>query len=269
MTWLVLRQHRAALGVFAVLFLGAAAGYLLFGRFGMDARTVYSDVSGFAQVIRYGEEFGRFLLVPLLIGMFVGAPLVSRELEHNTFRYAWTQGVSRSRWLAAKVLLAGGAILVCSTIFSGAHMMWFAPVAPDLGWFQIFNQGVPVFPASCLFAFALGVAAGTVVKQTVAAMALTLFGGAVVFIALSRFRMSYMTPVELTVPSNGTFSTELPENAKDGFLLSFGGSIDENVFTFHPADRFWPFQFIEAGIYVVLIAGCLATSFWWLRRKLS
>jgi len=36
------------------------------------------------------------LAVPLLIGMFWGAPLISREFEAGTFRLAWTQGVTRS-----------------------------------------------------------------------------------------------------------------------------------------------------------------------------
>ena len=42
------------------------------------------------------------LLLPLLIGLFWGAPLVSREVEHGTHRLVWTQGVSRRRWAAVK-----------------------------------------------------------------------------------------------------------------------------------------------------------------------
>ena len=42
------------------------------------------------------------LAVPGLIGMFWGAPLIAREFETGTFRLAWTQGVTRTRWLAAK-----------------------------------------------------------------------------------------------------------------------------------------------------------------------
>ena len=47
------------------------------------------------------------LAVPGLIGMFWGAPLVAREFETGTFRLAWTQGVTRTRWLAAKLAIAG------------------------------------------------------------------------------------------------------------------------------------------------------------------
>src|ERR1700745_2821550 len=51
------------------------------------------------------QVFSDFLLlvVPLIIGMFWGAPLISREFEAGTFRLAWTQGVTRTRWLAGKL----------------------------------------------------------------------------------------------------------------------------------------------------------------------
>src|SRR5260370_14860711 len=45
------------------------------------------------------------LAVPALIGMFVGAPVLARELETGTFRYAWTQGFGRWRWTRAKLLM--------------------------------------------------------------------------------------------------------------------------------------------------------------------
>jgi ABC-type transport system involved in multi-copper enzyme maturation permease subunit len=47
------------------------------------------------------------LVVPALIGMFWGAPLIGHELETGTFRLAWTQSVSRLRWLFVKLGLVG------------------------------------------------------------------------------------------------------------------------------------------------------------------
>ena len=69
-------------------------------------------------------------LLPVLIGMFAGAPLVARELEGRTFRYAWTQGVSRRRWLTTKVLLLGAVIVLLSAASAGVHLWWFAPSPP-------------------------------------------------------------------------------------------------------------------------------------------
>lgn len=37
------------------------------------------------------------LAVPAVIGMFWGAPLISRELETGTHYLAWNQGVTRTR----------------------------------------------------------------------------------------------------------------------------------------------------------------------------
>lgn len=40
-----------------------------------------------------------------------------------------------------------------------------------------------------------------------------------------------------------------------------------NLVTYQPADRFWPFQFIEAGIFVALTAAALGTTIWLLHRR--
>jgi hypothetical protein len=44
-------------------------------------------------------------VLPALAGLFVGAPLLARELEQGTHRFAWTQGVTRRRWLLSKTAL--------------------------------------------------------------------------------------------------------------------------------------------------------------------
>jgi hypothetical protein len=43
----------------------------------------------------------------VLLAMFAGPPVVARELENRTFRYAWTQGIGRMRWTAAKLTCSG------------------------------------------------------------------------------------------------------------------------------------------------------------------
>ncbi|HEY2522394.1 MAG TPA: hypothetical protein VGJ19_19945 [Streptosporangiaceae bacterium] len=47
----------------------------------------------------------------LLTGMFLGAPLLGRELGQGTFRFAWTQGTSPLRWCMTKLVLLGGAAM--------------------------------------------------------------------------------------------------------------------------------------------------------------
>jgi hypothetical protein len=43
-------------------------------------------------------------LAPALLGAFAGAPVLARELETGTFRYAWTQGFGRWRWPLGQVV---------------------------------------------------------------------------------------------------------------------------------------------------------------------
>ena len=54
------------------------------------------------------------LIVPALVGVFFGAPLVARELEAGTYRLAWTQSVTRVRWLAVKLALSSAWRAACS-----------------------------------------------------------------------------------------------------------------------------------------------------------
>src|SRR4029077_15636718 len=72
------------------------------------------------------QVFSDFLLlaVPLLIGMFWGAPLVSREFEAGTFRLAWTQGVTRTRWVAVKLGLGAVASAAIAGLLSLMVSWW-------------------------------------------------------------------------------------------------------------------------------------------------
>ena len=50
------------------------------------------------------------------------------------------------------------------------------------------------------------------------------------------------------------------------YLLSLGW---RRALSFQPADRFWTFQLIEAGIFVALAAALLAVTVWFVRRSPS
>ncbi|MEU6727508.1 ABC transporter permease [Nonomuraea wenchangensis] len=39
--------------------------------------------------------------------------------------------------------------------------------------------------------------------------------------------------------------------------------------TYQPLERFWPFQWVETGIYALLTFGLSWLCFWWIRRRLS
>ena len=68
--------------------------------------------------------------VPALIGAFAGAPVLARELETGTFRYAWTQGFGRWRWTLGKLVPLAVAVAAAarrlSVLFSWYYQPFFA-----------------------------------------------------------------------------------------------------------------------------------------------
>ncbi len=124
MLWVTWRQHRSALtGVGALL--GALA--VCFFIAGLQLHHAYAaavschPASSFACVDlvssfngMYGFLANGFLpqVVPVLIGAFVEAPVLARELETGTYRFAWTQGFGRWRWTLSK--LVGLAVVVAA-----------------------------------------------------------------------------------------------------------------------------------------------------------
>jgi len=51
-------------------------------------------------------------LLPALIGLVLGVPIVAREIEHGTGQIAWSLSTSRARWLLGRVLPVALAVVV-------------------------------------------------------------------------------------------------------------------------------------------------------------
>src|SRR5205807_3320118 len=135
-----------------------------------------------------------FLVVPLLVGLFWGAPLVARELEQGTHRLVWTQSVGRLRWLSAKLGFVLGATLLLAGAYAALATWWLAPLMTSTGdRFQpgIFDEQGLVPGAYAFFAVALGVAAGAIVRRTLPAMAVTLVGFLTMRVAVGGFGRSH------------------------------------------------------------------------------
>ena len=118
-------------------------------------------------------------VVPALIGIFWGAPLIARELETGTFRLAWTQSVPRTRWLAVKLAVIGLSSIAVAGLLSLMVTWWFHPIDRVNAnqfvatVFEVRNIA-PIGYAA--FAFALAVTAGVLIRRTVPAMATTIVG---------------------------------------------------------------------------------------------
>ena len=145
--------------------------------------------------------------VAVLVGAFVGAPVLARELETGTYRYAWTQGFGRLRWTLAKLVSLAAAVAAAAGLF-GLLLTWyyqpyFAPGNQALGLTEVtpffpglFDLHGMVFPAWTLAAFAIGAVAGMLIRRVVPAIAATLaVYAALAFAAGTFLREHYLTPL--------------------------------------------------------------------------
>jgi hypothetical protein len=157
-------------------------------------------------------------IVPALVGLFFGAPLIARELETGTFRLVWTQSVTRKRWLAAKLGLVGIVAMAIGGLLTWMADWWASPLdAMNQDRFGVasfsFHGIAPIGYAA--FAFALGVTAGVVLRRTVPAMAVTVAGFAAARVAVTYWvRPNLASPVHESLP--------LSAGSGPGFL--YGGS---------------------------------------------
>jgi ABC-type transport system involved in multi-copper enzyme maturation permease subunit len=166
------------------------------------------------------------LVVPALIGIFWGAPLIARELETGTYRLAWTQSVTRSRWLAVKLGLAGLVSIAVGGLLSLMVTGWFSPIDNvNMNRFTpgVFDERGIVAIGYAAFAFALGVTAGLLIRRVLPAMAGTL----VVFVA-TRVAMLYLVRPYLVTPANASMAL----SSSSG--LGFGPSASGETFLADP-----------------------------------
>jgi ABC-type transport system involved in multi-copper enzyme maturation permease subunit len=236
MIWLTWRQFRAqawvasaALAVIAVaLALTGVRLAHLYDTSGIAACHAHGDCgtvvnaflsqakAGIYNVLFYGGVVVMYA-APAIIGIFWGAPLVTREIEAGTFRLAWNQSVTRTRWTAVKLGLIGLAAMATAGLLSLMITWWASPIDDALGLpagrngTGSINRFTPLLFGArgitpvgyAAFAFALGVTAGVLIRRTVPAMATTLaiFTGALATMALW-VRPHLITPLRVTSALN-------------------------------------------------------------------
>jgi ABC-2 family transporter protein len=236
--------------------------------------------------------------VPALIGAFAGAPVLARELETGTFRYAWTQGIGRWRWtlgklvpLAIAVAAAAGAF---SVLFSWYNQPFFAAGYAIPFSTRVFDLHGVAFAAWTLAAFAIGALAGMLIRRVVPAIAATLavYAG-LAFAAALYLREHYMTPLvtsslnlpgsawivsqwytksgKFAFPARGSQIVNAVSQLCPGTPNSPAQCLSRYGYTqwtsYQPGSRFWPFQWIEAGWLVALSVLLIAATVWLVRRR--
>ncbi|GII89377.1 transporter [Sphaerisporangium siamense] len=229
---------------------------------------------------------------PALVGAFWGAPLLGREYERGTNKLAWTQEVPLGRWLGYKIVTLAG-LLVAGGLASAAMIStWTSVFRGAVYGSALSNPGefnmVGVAPAAWwLFAFAVGTLAGTLFRRTLVAMAVTIAVLMPAFPLVFFAQKDFAEPVRLVtadrdqpIDQGGLFVTEnwvdpagreltvtpvdvcvaseevdmrsgRAQLERDRCLLDRGYRM---AVYYHPANRFWPFQWTEAAILTAAAA---------------
>lgn len=245
MNWLAWRQHRKQFmvaGIFLVLFaaLMIPTGLHYWHTY-QHALSTCGNTDTCSQVS--GELFQgngdglilhlvpvSFLLIPIVLGLFWGVPLLAREYTDGTNKLVWTQSVSRKRWLTVKLIW----IILGTAIIAGlfaALMTWWSKTnnAINLNRFHeiFFNtQGIaPV--AFSVFAVSLGIALGAWFRRIMVALGITLvLLIAIVLVVVPNFiRPHYETPVSyktslLANPKINGVATNSSDPLANGATLS-------------------------------------------------
>jgi hypothetical protein len=241
------------------------------------------------------------LVIPLLFGLFWGAPLLAKEFEDGTHNLAWTQGVPRHTWLRTNLMWALAAAAVWGAALAALVSWWRYPENAINSRFDAFDiQGiVPV--AYALFAVALGIAIGAIFRRVLPALATTLGAYFAVRLPIAIWlRPRFMMPVTKLFPLQGasqgpagswtvsssivgphghdlgqSFSlNQIPAACQTGGVGEKGISGNcltahgfHQLVTYQPASRFWAFQGIEAGIFVILAVALVLFARWWVLRR--
>ena len=206
MLWLAWRQFRAqaalAVGVTVavVVVLAATRGHVVdtYGPSGGN------ELTGFYVWLRL---LGTALIaIPALIGAFWGAPLLTREFEDRTYRMAWTQGITRGRWLTTKLSVIGTFIIGLVALFALTFTWWSGPIDSTgnrIGTATFAQRGiVPIGYA--LFGLTLGALIGTILRRTIPAMATSLTAFLIVRIFVQRVVRAHLVGTEsVNVPTFG------------------------------------------------------------------
>jgi hypothetical protein len=252
MLWVTWRQHRGLLISVGVVSVVMTAAMLVLGvRIHQDYAALmacHPVASGACQGMSNffnSKQWQLALIVriavqalPVLLAMFAGPPVLARELENGTFRYAWTQGIGRVRWTVLKFALLGSVLVVAALLISQLLGWFFAPYQATremtvYGWWHsatadnwsVFNVTGVAYAAWTLAAFCLGVFFGMLVRRLLPAMTVTTG----VFVALELLTAFFLRG-------------------------------------HYPVGTYWPMQVVEAGWLLAFSAALTAATIRLLRR---
>ncbi|MEI7030553.1 ABC transporter permease [Streptomyces pratensis] len=235
--WLVVRQHRTALVCVLGLTLLCAL-WIVYERHTLvqllDAKGwPEKDVGSVLQEDR-GYRYITTVLgsLPLILAVFIGAPLIAGDQETGTAQLVTTQSVTRRQWLIAKLGLAYSLALVSGLVLSALFTWWWKPYRSVFlsQWIDgvIFDNTGPVLPALLLFLTAAGVTIGILARRVLPAMVITfLFTAITTLFVWDEIRVRLGSSQMFTYPLN----SELPDRFRDSYEVErWVGSADGDLY---------------------------------------
>ncbi|MGZ4307887.1 MAG: hypothetical protein ACXVZ2_08350 [Gaiellaceae bacterium] len=249
------------------------------------------NIGGFRQRFQSLIDLSNwFTLVPGLIGVLLAAPFV-HDLEHGTYRLAWTQSITRGRWLLGKLGLAVATAALAAGALILLFTWWREPSVHIDGRLMTGNYDSTgtVILGYTLFALALALALGAIWRRAAASLTVAFVG----YFAL-RIVVDYALRDHLVAPLKATFKgVQQPTFLNNAHILSINGTLhgrqimtgsggffgpakrvaapgmSNAVFhvVYQPVSDFWPLQLVETGLFLGLAAVLILFAAWWTRDR--
>ncbi|MGV9888768.1 transporter [Streptomyces sp. NPDC003395] len=312
--WLAWRQQRTAVvaGVAVLLAVAALAAYSragmlddlrsgLFDRCepgplyctGPDGRILFLDIDP----LRYLGALN--IALPVLIGVFWGAPLLGRDRELGTHRTVLGQGVSRAQWFTSRFALAAVSAAALSGLTAWLFTWWWRPAEDrsyGLFWYETsaLSGSGPRVVAAALFGLAAGTLLGLLCRRVLAAMGWTLLVTGAVTLLLELLHKTRALVAPHTYTSAG--SAPKPEMGDKwstghyGLITAGGQRSDVDVCPFpsgselrrcmaqhhfvarfyeaNPAGDYWAFQWADTALLGGLAVLLTLATVLLLRRRI-
>jgi hypothetical protein len=150
-------------------------------------------------------------LLPVIIGLVFGAPLLASEIEGKTNRLAWSQGVTRTRWLLSSWSTLAIPTVIIMSLLALVVQWWATHIVTSISsggglmepaQFDISGVGPIAF---ALFALSLGTCIGVMFRRYVSPYVVTTVGLLVVLGIMPTVVVPLLAPrVAVPVTANGT-----------------------------------------------------------------
>jgi hypothetical protein len=123
-------------------------------------------------------------ILTAVLGLLLGVNVVAGEVDRKTARAAWTQSISRTRWLATKLVISLAMVVSLGIAIGLTYDWWIGASGHTRVTPQVFSTAGVMPTAIGIFALALGTVVGILVRRPGWALA-----GALVILAVGAWVM--------------------------------------------------------------------------------